>query len=79
MKMTMKTMLAAAALAMATAVGAHAQTTPTTPGTGAANPEMPSALECKQGYREDMRWTKDDFDAACTKVRSNAVPAGQRK
>ena len=74
MKMTMKTILAAGALAMAAAGGAHAQSTP-----GAANPEMPSALECKQGYKDGMRWSKEDFDAACVKVRTNAVPAGQKK
>ena len=75
MKMTMKAVLAAGAFALAAAGGAHAQTA--TP--GAANPEMPSKLECDNGYKEDMRWSKEDFEAACIKVRTNAVPAGQSK
>lgn len=73
MKMTMKAILAAGAFAIASTGGAFAQAT------GAANPEMPSALECKNGYKEGMKWTKDDFDAACIKVKTNAVPAGQSK
>ncbi|MBU2532605.1 MAG: hypothetical protein KKB37_07685 [Alphaproteobacteria bacterium] len=68
--MTMKSIIIATASAfIATAGVAHA----------AENPEMPSQRECEKGYKEGMKWTRAEFDEACTKVRTNAVPAGQTK
>jgi len=40
---------------------------------------IPSLRECKDGYKEGMQWTREEFREACIKVRTNAVPAGQTK
>ncbi len=69
----MKMIMKAAALAAATTIGAAGAAL------AADEPEMPSALECKSGYKDGMRWTKQEFDAACKKIATNAVPAGQTK
>lgn len=83
MKMIMRTILTASIMAFAAAGGAHAQAP------GAAVPELPSALQCEQGYgatvgwmveesEEAMLWNMQKFDDACIQVWTNAVPAGQR-
>lgn len=69
MKMTIRAIIVAAATSFAAAGAVHAQD----------SAEMPSALECKNGYKDGMKWSKEDFEAACIKVTTNAVPAGQKK
>ena len=60
-------MLRIIALACAAGVfagGAFAQTTP-----APMPPTGPTQVQCDQGYQEGSRWTKDQFVAACVKLR----------
>lgn len=55
--------VATAASVLAIIAGsAFAQTTP-------APPVGPTAVECNQGWKEGSQWTKEQFTAACLKLK----------
>ncbi len=39
---------------------------------GAVAANLPTEKQCREGYKQGMEWTKEQFDAACTKVETNA-------
>lgn len=52
----------------ALAQGSGSGGTPSGPGgtsTGKEAGSMPTVQECQQGWKQGMRWTKVEFDAAC--------------
>lgn len=46
---------------------------------GAMAADLPSRKQCRDGYKAGMQWTKEEFDAACTKVMTKAAPSTQKK
>jgi hypothetical protein len=38
-------------------------------GTAPPPPTGPTEMQCQDGYKEGMQWTRDQFTAACTKLR----------
>jgi hypothetical protein len=46
---------------------------------GAVAANLPTEKQCREGYKQGMEWTKEQFDAACTKVETNAVPGTSEK
>ena len=51
------------ALSIGSTVALAQQQTPPPPPTG------PSAADCQQGWKQDSRWTQEQFVSACTKIR----------
>jgi hypothetical protein len=58
-----KTLATIFALSLCTTVASAQQGTPPPP------PAGPTAVECQQGWKEDSRWTKAQFEAACLKIK----------
>jgi hypothetical protein len=52
-----------AILLFSTATIAQTQGTPPPPPTG------PSAAQCQEGYKEGSQWTKQQFEAACLRIK----------
>lgn len=66
----MKVQIAAASLITLFAAGAAlAQTTITKP-----PPEGPTVVQCNQGYKEGMNWTRDEFTKACAALKAHKKP-----
>jgi hypothetical protein len=38
-------------------------------GTAPQPPMGPTEMQCQEGYKEGMQWTRDQFTAACAKIR----------
>ena len=66
-----KLLITASALTLL-ATTAWAQTTPPTTGTTA--PNTPTIAQCQAGWKDGMDWTKEQFEAACLKVRQGSKP-----
>ena len=37
-------------------------------------PAGPTIVECQNGYKDGMQWTKDQFEQACAKLRQGSKP-----
>ena len=46
---------------------------------GAIAADLPTDKQCREGYKQGMQWTKEEFDAACSKVETNAAPGTHKK
>ena len=46
---------------------------------GAVAANLPTDKQCREGYKQGMEWTKEQFDAACPKVQTNAAPGTKNK
>ena len=40
-------------------------------GTAPQPPMGPTEMQCQEGYKEGMQWTRDQFTAACEKLRES--------
>lgn len=40
-------------------------------GTAPQPPMGPTEMQCQEGYKEGMQWTRDQFTAACAKLRES--------
>ena len=38
-------------------------------GTAPPPPTGPTEMQCQEGYKEGMQWTRDQFTSACLKLR----------
>ena len=59
----LKTIITTCATAFV-ASAAFAQT-----GTAPQPPMGPTEMQCQEGYKDGMQWTRDQFTAACAKLR----------
>jgi hypothetical protein len=57
-----KTIVAICALSFATLAIAQQGTAP-------APPAGPTAAQCQQGWKQGQKWTKQQFEAACLKMK----------
>lgn len=57
----LKAMVMTCAVAFSTAVLAQ--------GTAPQPPIGPTEMQCQEGYKDGMQWTRDQFTAACAKLR----------
>lgn len=64
----MKTTLAVL-MALVGMAPALAQTTQAPP-----PPEGPTSVQCRDGYKEGMPWTKSAFEQACAQLRAQKKP-----
>jgi hypothetical protein len=40
-------------------------------GTAPQPPIGPTEMQCQEGYKDGMQWTRDQFTAACAKLRDS--------
>jgi hypothetical protein len=40
-------------------------------GTAPQPPMGPTEMQCQEGYKDGMQWTRDQFTAACAKLRES--------
>ena len=64
MVLTMMKFIFAAAMLVTLPAAAFAQQQPAPP-----PPAGPTVVQCNQGYKDGMQWTKEQFAAACLRLK----------